>query len=91
MNNLPKQKEIMLKSFNLHCIQQSVDPQCDILSPTARQLAVGSIELLENAKIFPTLGECIKDLERVYATTARTRYVIMKLFEYVLSELWFKL
>lgn len=51
----------------------SVDPKCDYLSETSRMMAVGSTELLENAKVFPTLEACVLDLERVYATTARNR------------------
>lgn len=50
-----------------------VDPRCDILSESAQALAAGSIEVLKNAKIFPTLKECVSDLQRVIATTARTR------------------
>ena len=64
-------KQIVL---NLSLIlNTTVDPQCDILSDNARALAVGSVELLENAKIFPSLEDCVLDLQRVYATTARSR------------------
>ena len=50
-----------------------MDPRCDFLSEGSRQLAVGSVELLENAKVFPTLEACVADLQKVYATTARNR------------------
>ena len=50
-----------------------VDPVCDILSDQARALAVGSIDVLESARVFPTLEEAIKDLNRVFATTVRPR------------------
>jgi tRNA/rRNA methyltransferase len=50
-----------------------VDPHCDILSDNAKALASGSVEILENAKIFPTLKECVADLHRVFATTVRPR------------------
>lgn len=50
-----------------------VNPHCDILSDNAKALASGSVEILENAKIFPTLKECIADLHRVFATTVRPR------------------
>jgi tRNA/rRNA methyltransferase len=50
-----------------------IDPQCDIYSDQARALAVGSVELLQNAKIYQTLDECVKDLHKVIATTARRR------------------
>lgn len=48
-------------------------PQCDIRSDQARALAVGSVEILENARIFPTLADAISDLNRVMATTIRPR------------------
>jgi tRNA C32,U32 (ribose-2'-O)-methylase TrmJ len=50
-----------------------VDPRCDILSDQARALAAGSIEVLENAKVFSSVEECIADLNRVFATTVRPR------------------
>ena len=50
-----------------------VDPHCDILSDSARALASGSVKILENAKIFPTVKECVADLNRVFATTVRPR------------------
>ena len=50
-----------------------VDPRCDVLSDEAKRLAVGSVKVLENAKIFNTLQECVLDLNRVIATTARQR------------------
>ena len=58
--------------FFLHLFS-IVDPRCDFLSEGSRQLAVGSVELLENAKVFPTLEACVADLQKVYATTARNR------------------
>lgn len=48
-------------------------PQCDIRSDKARALAVGSVEVLDNARIFPTLSDAIADLNRVMATTIRPR------------------
>lgn len=50
-----------------------VDPCCDILSEQAQALAAGSIDILKNAKVYPTVKDCIVDLQRVIATTARTR------------------
>lgn len=52
-----------------------VDPQpgCNIQSENARALAAGAVEILDNAKIFPTLEACIADLNRVLATTIRPR------------------
>jgi tRNA/rRNA methyltransferase len=50
-----------------------VDPQCNILSDNALALAVGSSDILKNAKIFKTLAECCSDLQTVMATTVRPR------------------
>jgi len=50
-----------------------VAPECDHLSANARTLAVGSVELLENARVYSSLEKAVEDLQLVYATTARTR------------------
>ncbi len=50
-----------------------VDPNCDITSDDARRLSSGSEQILENAKIFPTLDGAVADLHRVMATTIRPR------------------
>jgi len=50
-----------------------VNPQVNHLSDTAKMLAVGSFEILENAKIYDTLESAISDLSKVIATTARIR------------------
>jgi TrmH family RNA methyltransferase len=50
-----------------------VDPRCDIKSDNSKALAAGAIDILEYAKIFPTLKECISDLQVVMATTIRPR------------------
>ena len=36
-------------------------------------MAAGSVQILENAKIFSTVKECVADLNRVFATTVRPR------------------
>ena len=59
-------------NFGLHDLR-IVNPECNIWSDEAKRLAVGSVELLENAKIFKSLPECVADLQRVFATTSRTR------------------
>ena len=59
-------------NFGLHELRV-VDPRCDILSDDARALASGSVEILENAKVFATCEECLADLQRVFATTVRPR------------------
>ena len=43
-----------------------VDPVCDINSTEARRLAVGSVEVLERAKVFSTISSAISDLQLVY-------------------------
>ena len=53
-----------------------VNPQCNILDERAKTLAVGSLEVLENARVFTTLQECCNDLHRVIATTARSRDMV---------------
>jgi len=62
-------------NFGLHELR-IVDPQCDILSNTATTLAVGSLEVLRNAKIFHSLEECISDLDVIVATTARKKRTV---------------
>jgi tRNA G18 (ribose-2'-O)-methylase SpoU len=57
-----------------------VDPRCDILSESARALAAGSVQILENAKVFPTLKECVADLQRVMATTVRPRHMTQMVY-----------
>ena len=50
-----------------------INPKVNHLSDTAKQLAVGSLEILENAKIYNDLQSAITDLSKVMATTARIR------------------
>ena len=57
-----------------------VAPNCNHLSDNSRALAAGSFEILENAKIFPTLSECIADLSKVYATTVRPRHMTQMVY-----------
>lgn len=57
-----------------------VAPQCNHLSEDARRLAVNSIDLLENARIFSTLKEAIADLQVCLATTSRSRNANFKTF-----------
>lgn len=52
-----------------------VDPRCDIQSNSSKALAAGAIEVLNNAKIFPSLKDCISDLQVVMATTIRPRHM----------------
>lgn len=57
-------------NFGMHDLRV-VNPECDILSEVATTLAVGSIEILKNARVYSSLEECISDLDMVIATTAR--------------------
>ncbi|CEM38457.1 unnamed protein product, partial [Vitrella brassicaformis CCMP3155] len=50
-----------------------VNPQCDIRSDDARGRAVRAEAILDEAEVFPSLKEALKDVERVFATTARAR------------------
>ena len=52
-----------------------VDPRCNITSDSAKSLSAGSFDVLNNAKIYPTLVEAVSDLQRVFATTVRLRYM----------------
>ena len=52
-----------------------VNPKCNHLSESSRAMAAGSFEILENAKVFLTLSECVSDLSKVYATTVRPRHM----------------
>lgn len=51
-----------------------VDPHL-FPDPQATALASGADEILERARVFPTLAEAVADCAHVIATTARVRYV----------------
>ena len=57
-----------------------VDPRCDHLSEASQAIAAGSYEILENAKIYSSLDECTKDLQKVYATTVRPRHMTQMIY-----------
>ena len=57
-----------------------VDPRCDHLSDASKAIAAGSYEILENAKVYSSLDECVKDLQRVYATTVRPRHMTQMIY-----------
>lgn len=50
-----------------------VDPFQSPVSPEARRTAAGAHCVLENAHLYKTLEDALKDLQTVYATTARPR------------------
>ena len=60
----------LMLNFGMHELRV-VHPECNILSDTATTLAVGSVEILRNAKIYESLKECVADLDIVVATTPR--------------------
>ena len=45
-------------------------------NPAAKAMAVGATSILEKASVFDTASEAVADLNRVWATTARQRYMI---------------
>lgn len=57
---------------------------CDHLGMDARMLAHASNEILENAQVFNSLGEAVKDIDLVIGATARHR---TKRVEYIRSNL----
>lgn len=67
-----------------------VSPQCDHLSDNARALAVGSYEILENAKIYSSFEDSISDIQYVFATTGRyetaIKFTCLTLFAHVLGD-----
>ncbi|MGE0079328.1 MAG: tRNA/rRNA methyltransferase [Bacteroidales bacterium] len=48
---------------------------CDHLDMKARMLAHASNDILENAKVYQSLEEAIKDVDFVFATSAKQRWV----------------
>ncbi|MDJ0897871.1 MAG: RNA methyltransferase [Xenococcus sp. MO_188.B8] len=56
-----------------------VNPKCDRLSESARQMAVHAIDILEQAQIVPDLPQALQGCQRAMATTARSRALATKL------------
>mmetsp|Transcript_45820 Transcript_45820/g.143747 ORF Transcript_45820/g.143747 Transcript_45820/m.143747 type:complete len:236 (+) Transcript_45820:3-710(+) len=50
-----------------------VSPVCDHLSDDALARAAGARDVLQNARVFPSVEEAVEDLQSVFATTARLR------------------
>mmetsp|Transcript_16561 Transcript_16561/g.25070 ORF Transcript_16561/g.25070 Transcript_16561/m.25070 type:complete len:347 (-) Transcript_16561:165-1205(-) len=59
-------------NFGLHDLRL-VGPRCDHLGEEAMARASGAAGVLQAARVFPTIEEAVKDLHRVFATTARQR------------------
>lgn len=53
-----------------------VTPRDGWPNPAARAMASGADEVLERARVFPSVAEAVADLQRVYATTARHRDMV---------------
>ena len=53
-----------------------ISPREDHLSEKALSASSGADDILKNAKVFNTLKESVKDLEQLFATTARHRDMI---------------
>lgn len=51
-----------------------VKPDCNIYSDCARGLSCGAFELIEKAKVYPTLEAAVVDLTTVMATSDRPRF-----------------
>ncbi len=62
----------VMKNMGLHHLVL-VNPQCDPLGPEARQMAVHAADVLEAARIVPTLAAALIDCRRAIATTGRPR------------------
>ena len=62
----------VMKNMGL-CNLILVNPQCDLLSDEARQMAVHAVNILENAQIVSDLPQALKGCQRAMATTARPR------------------
>ncbi|MGK7898513.1 MAG: RNA methyltransferase [Xenococcus sp. (in: cyanobacteria)] len=56
-----------------------VNPQCDLLSEEARQMAVHAVNILETAQVVPNLPQALQGCQRAIATTARPRALSTKL------------
>lgn len=64
----------VMKNMKLRCLVL-VNPQCDRLSPEARQMAVHAVDVLESARTVATLPEALQGCQRAIATTARPRTI----------------
>jgi tRNA/rRNA methyltransferase len=60
-----------LKNLGFHALQL-VAPECDPLALEARALAVDAGDVLEAARVFPTLDEALQGARTVIGTSART-------------------
>lgn len=61
-----------MKNFGLHDLR-IVTPRDPWPNQRAQAMSVGAIDIIDNAKILPSLAEAIADLEYVYAAAAMPR------------------
>jgi tRNA/rRNA methyltransferase len=59
-------------NFDLHELRL-VNPKAHWLNKEARSLAADADHVLENAQLYDTVEEAVKDIQLIYATTARPR------------------
>ncbi|MDG1436241.1 MAG: RNA methyltransferase [Rickettsiaceae bacterium] len=71
-----------MKNFGLVDLRL-VSPRDGWPNEKAESMSVGAIDIIENAKLYPTIQEAVSDLEYVYAATAAPRDMNKK---YVLSR-----
>ena len=57
-----------------------VRPKTEWNNEAARRLSAGAELILENAKTFSSLSEAAKDVQQLYATTARPREMVKEVF-----------
>lgn len=64
-----------MKNFGLSDMR-IVAPRDGWPNSAATMMAVGAVDVLEAARFFDTTAEAVADLEKVWATTARRRYML---------------
>ncbi|MBO1347517.1 MAG: RNA methyltransferase [Hormoscilla sp. GUM202] len=62
----------VMKNMGLHQLVL-VNPQCDILSPESRLMAVHAVDILSSAQVAQTIPAALRGCTRAIATTARLR------------------
>lgn len=65
----------VMKNFGFSSMRL-VNPQCEPISSKAIAMSAGASEILENAVLFKSIHDAIKDLQIVSATAAHTRDMV---------------
>ncbi len=68
----------VMKNMGLHQLVL-VNPQCDILSPESRLMAVHAVDILSSAQVAQTIPAALRGCTRAIATTARLRSTDLQL------------